>query len=150
MRTGTANDRLRKAREALARVTRVVYVYLPASTGIADEHGEMPAQRDYYCIVDSAEGARCIATVTAVDTKVLCLIPHADSGMCARCEYIDAWADGQAEANALFQQLLMSPVEIVPMVRKDHAACGDPAPHICPECQHRPVSESERPMARPS
>ena len=150
MRDANAPERWIKAQSALAGVTRAVYVDVPANTGIADENGEVPAQRDYYCIADSGEGATCVATITAVDTKVLCLIPHAGSGMCARCEYIDAWADGQAEVDALFRRLLVSPAEIVPMTREDRRVCADSAPWFCPDCQCRSVSDSERPLARPS
>jgi len=134
----------------LSQVNRVGYVDLPANVGIADETGEVPEQREYHCLIDTPAGPACIATLVAVGTKVLCFLPHAGSGMCTRCEYIDGWEDGQAGANALFRALLVSRVEIEPIQQRDRAACVDPAPQICPDCQRRPRTDSERPMERMS
>jgi hypothetical protein len=143
-------ERFQRARALLSQVTRVVYLDLPADVGIADETGEVPEQREYYCLIDTAAGPACLATLVAVGTKVLCFLPHAGSGLCSRCEYIDAWEDGQSKADALFRSLLMSPAVIEPIQHRDRAACVDPAPHLCPDCQHRPRSDSERPMERMS
>ena len=145
-----ARERFQRARVLLSQVTRVVYVDLPADVGIADETGEVPEQREYHCLVDTVAGPTCLATLIAVGTKVLCFLPHAATGMCSRCEYIDAWEDGQAKANALFRSLLMSPAVIEPIQPRDRAVCADPAPHLCPDCERRPRSDSERPMERMS
>jgi hypothetical protein len=144
----TAYERLKKARRALWRLTRVVYVDVPANADVASEAADVPPRRDYYCITDTGAGPACIATITAVDTNVLCVIPHAGSGMCAGCEYIDGWADGQAQANALLRGIFMSSVEIVPISQRDHGVCHDAAPFMCPECR-RLRCDSERPMDSP-
>lgn len=150
MRGSQPEGRLVKARALVKRVTRAAYVEVPAGVGVAGDDGDVPAQRDYFCLVEVDGTERCVATLTAVELKVLCLIPHAGSGMCARCEYIDAAGDGQAEADDLLRRLLVGPASIVPMDPRRHKACRDPAPHLCPECQQRPRLDSERPMERPS
>lgn len=143
-----AHHKIEKATALLRAVTRVAYVDVPAGSGIGDENGEVPAQRDYFCLVEKDGASRCVATITAVDTKVLCLIPHDGSGMCGRCEYIDAAVDGQGPANALLLDLIVSTVPMTPMRRHERAVCADPAPFLCTPCKVRPRSDSERPMER--
>lgn len=150
MRTVNGDQRFEKARTLLREVTRVVYVEVPAGAGVADEDGDVPAQRNYFCMATVDGAPRCVATLTAVGMKVLCLIPHAGSGVCSRCEYLDAATDGQARADALLRALITSPVPMDPIAPADEVLCRDPAPELGADCRRRPRSDSERPLDRPS
>lgn len=150
MRTVDSTQRIEKARALMRGISRAVYAEIPAGRGVADDDGDVPAQRNYFCIADVDGAPRCVATLTAVGMKVLCLIPHAGSGLCSRCEYLDADRDGQAGVDALLRSLFTGSASIVPIALPDEPLCRDPAPELCPDCRHRPRSDSERPMERPS
>jgi hypothetical protein len=94
-------DNLEKAFSTLAKVKLVLYTEVPAGKGMCDENDEKPAQREYHCIADTPEGLRCVASIYAVDSKVLSYHPYAPSGCCSSCCMLDGMVDGQAECNAL-------------------------------------------------